>query len=633
MAIYQWDNSHNTILRASSKDAGHMRRRFQFLALIAIAAGGGGAFRTSAQALPAGDPEPTGTEFGFQIFQQQCVRCHGNPDVKAPSPAALRQLSPEKITEALTTGLMQIQGRSLSATQKRRVAEALSARPLGTLESGDARQMPNHCLANPALTASTGPAWNGWGADLTNTRFQPAKAAGLTAEQVPRLRLKWAFGFPGGVSAYGQPTVGWGRVFVGSDNGYVYSLDAKSGCVFWSFQTKAAVRNAVSFGPVTGRGSTRYAAYFGDMRANMYAVDAASGALLWTNRVEEHFAARITAAAALYQGRLYVPVSSFEEFSASAPDYQCCTSRGSVVALDANNGKQIWKTYTIPEEPKPVRKNSKGTQLYAPSGASVWNTPTIDLQRRALYFGTGDSETEPAVPTSDSVMALDMDTGKMKWHYQAQASDTWLGGCDRPNKTENCPEVLGPDWDIGNSPILKTLSSKKRVLIAGTKNGDVFALDPDKNGALLWKISVAQPNTPDSGIVWGGASDERNAYYGLTSGGMVAVQLATGERVWFAPLKEPGSKTGNGAATSAIPGVVFGGGTDGKLHALSAADGKPLWEFDTAKEFTTVNKVRANGGSIVAPGPIVAGGMLFVGSGYSVIDQQPGNVLLAFSVD
>jgi polyvinyl alcohol dehydrogenase (cytochrome) len=364
----------------------------------------------------------------------------------------------------------------------------------------------------------------------------------------------------------------------------------------------------------------------------LYALDAQTGALLWTNHVDDHFAARITAAPALYQGRLYVGISSFEEFSASSPDYPCCTARGSVSAIDANTGKLIWKTYTIPETPKPTRKNSKGTQLYAPSGASVWNTPTIDLQRRALYFGTGDSETEPAQPTSDAVMALNMDTGKALWHYQAQKDDVWLGGCDGPNKTENCPKELGPDWDIGNSPILRTLAGGKRVLIAGTKNGDVFALDPDKNGAQLWRTSVVPPKAT-GGIVWGGAADARNAYYGLTSGGMAAVQLATGERAWFTNLTAPGSRAGNGAAASVIPGVVFGGGVDGKLHALSTADGKPLWEFATAREFDTVNGVKAHGGSIVAPGPIVAGGMLFVGSGYSVINELPGNVVLAFSAE
>jgi polyvinyl alcohol dehydrogenase (cytochrome) len=604
-----------------------MRHRFLLLLLVAVCAWLiEPCFFLGAQTTDAG------TEYGFRTFQQRCVRCHGNPDVKAPPPAALRQLAPEKIIEALTTGVMQIQGRDLPDLEKRQVAEALSARPLGTMSSGDSRQMTNRCPANsPLRDLDSSPSWNGWGVDLTNRRFQPLREAGLTAQQVPHLKLKWAFGFPGGVSTYGQPAVAGGRVFVGSDIGYVYSLDAATGCIHWSFQTRGAVRNAISIGPVAGHGASAYAIYFGDMLANMYALDAVSGTLLWNSHVEEHFAARITGAPALYSGRLYVPVSSFEEFSASSPDYPCCTSRGSVVALDANTGKQIWKTYTIPNAPKPVRKNGKGTQLFAPAGASVWNTPTIDLLRRAIYFGTGDSETEPAAPTSDSVLALNMDTGKVMWHYQAQKSDTWLGGCDGANKTENCPKQLGPDWDIGNSPILSTLSGGKRVLVAGTKNGDVFALDPDKNGALLWRTSVAKPNTADSGIVWGGAADASNVYYGLTSGGLVAVQLATGERTWFTPLAVAGLPAGNAAAVSVIPGVVLGAGVDGSLHALSSEDGKPMWKFDTAKDFVTVNGVKAHGGSIAAAGPVVAGGMLFVGSGYSVIDQKAGNVLLAFA--
>jgi len=364
--------------------------------------------------------------------------------------------------------------------------------------------------------------------------------------------------------------------------------------------------------------------------AKLYAVDAASGMILWTTHMDDHFAARITGAPALYEGRLYVPVSSFEEFSASSSDYPCCTSRGSVSSVDAAYGKLIWKTYTIQDAPRPTRKNSKGVQLYAPAGASVWNTPTIDIQKHALYFGTGDSETEPAATTSDAVMALNMDTGEMLWYHQVQKNDVWLGGCDGDAKTENCPQELGPDWDIGNSPILRTLSSGKRILIAGTKNGNIFALDPDKNGAPLWSTNVVLSGAK-GGIVWGGAADQKYAYYGLTSGGMVAVQLATGERAWFTPLSPSGSSTDNGAAASGFPGVVFAGGKDGRIHALSTTDGKPIWQFDTAKAFPTVNKVLAHGGSIIAPGPIAAGGMLFVGSGYAVIDQEPGNVLLAFA--
>jgi polyvinyl alcohol dehydrogenase (cytochrome) len=581
-----------------------------------------------------------GTEAGFDVFERRCTRCHGNPEApeRAPSPSTLRQLAPEVIYDALANGTMKVQGQRLSEAEKRAVAESLSGRPLGGTQQGDAKSMPNHCPAEPPFRdPAAAPAWNGWGADISNTRFQPAP--GLSADQVPHLKLKWAFGYPNGVTAAGQPTVFSGRVFIGTDIGYVYSLDAATGCLYWSFQTKASVRNAVSIGAVAGQ-EGKYAAYFGDAKANVYALDAATGELLWTTHVEDHFTARITAAPTLYQGRLYVPVSSFEEFAADATDYPCCTFRGSVVALDVSTGRQIWKTYVIPDEPKPTRKNSAGIQLFAPAGASVWNSPTVDVERHAIYFGTGDSETEPAGKTSDAVMALDMNTGEVLWSFQGTENDSYLRGCMGPAKkrSENCPKVLGPDWDFGASPILRTLPNGRRVLLAAQKSGNVFALDPDHQGALLWKVNAESKRPRQNPVlVWGGTADEHKAYFGLTSGGMVALKLEDGSRQWFTPMVAAAAsrvRRGMSAAATSIPGAVFVGGWDGTLHALSTADGRKLWEFRTARGFSTVNQVAAHGGSFGAPGPTVAGGMLFVGSGYGVFgDDFPGNVLLAFSVE
>ncbi len=614
-----------------------------FQAAILSAAALASSARAQAPAQPA-QQRSAGTESGFAVFQQRCMGCHGNPNVeRAPSPAAIREMAPEKIYDALTTGVMKGQGASLSDDQRRMVATFMSGRPLGSLQEGDAKAMPNQCASNPPLTdPAAGPAWNGWGVDLTNGRFQSAKAAGLNLDQVPHLKLKWAFGYPNGLSAFGQPSVVSSRVFVGTDIGYIYSLDAKTGCVYWSYQTKGSVRNALSVGPVKGRGNTKYGVYFGDAHANVYGVDAQDGHLLWTTKVDDHFVARITAAPTVYNGRVYVPVSSSEEFTAATLDYPCCTSRGSVVALDANTGERVWKTYVM-DEPKPTRKNSKGVQLYGPAGGSVWNSPTIDVKKNALYFGTGDAETEPAPKTTDSIMALDLKTGKMLWVYQAQANDAFLGGCNGPNKTDNCPSENGPDLDIGNSPILRTLSDGRRLLVAATKDGNVIALDPDKNGAVVWKKNVApvDPNAtgPNAffarlgGIVWGGAADERNLYYGLSRGGMVSLQLATGEQLWYTSFVKPGTRVNNSAATSAIPGVAFVGGSDGILHALNTANGKVIWEYETARTFDTVNKVPAKGGAISSIGPTVAGGMVFVGSGYAVTGSNSGNVLLAFAAE
>jgi polyvinyl alcohol dehydrogenase (cytochrome) len=585
----------------------------------------------------------TFTENGLMLFESKCMSCHGNPKAeRAPPPQALRAMPPERIYAALTSGPMKAVGDTLTDVQRRQVAESTAGRLMGTGQSGEASAMPNRCPTTPPMTdPANGAHWNGWGVDGSNTRYQPEP--GLTAADLPRLKLKWAFGLPGSTSAYGQPTLASGRVFVGTDMGYVYALDAKTGCVHWSFKAKASVRNSILIEPLKSAGKMRYAAYFGDLKANVYAIDASTGALIWTRHVDEHVSARITAAPAFYGNRLFVPVSSWESSSAKSIDYACCTFVGNVVALDASTGAPLWKRYVFDERPKPVRKNSKGVQLYAPAGSAVWNTPTVDPRRDAVYFGTGDASTWPAPPTADSVMAVSMATGKLLWTFQVHKGDASLVGCWGEGITDNCPKEEGPDWDVPASPILRTLSDGRRELIVGTKPGDILALDPDHKGAQVWRMNVngpdlAAPGPPDfkkppmKGVLFGGAADPDTAYFGLQGGGMAAVRLADGKLLWFSPLGwTPGGRQSYQAATTAIPGAAIVGGTDGHLVAVSAADGHTLWDYDTGRSFETVNKVPANGGSFGSAGPTVAGGMLFAGSGYAVIFTRPGNALLAFA--
>ena len=589
------------------------------------------------------------------VFNTHCASCHQNVKASAdqndarlksaPSTETLGQLSPEAIYAALTNGAMVQQAHGLSNDEKRYVAEFFGGRPLGSADAGDAKNMTNHCSANPAMREpSAGAAWNGWGNGLSNTRFQPAKNAGLSAAQVPRLKLKWAFGLPGGGETYGQPSVVAARIFFGDYNSFVYSLDAVTGCVYWSVRADAQVRTAIVVGRVKGTGHARYAAYFGDKKANIYAVDARTGELLWKVNVEPRLLAHITGATVLYRGRLYVGVAGSEEITSSDPHYPCCTYRGSLSALDANTGKLIWKSYTIPEEPKPTKKNSLGTQLWAPAGASLWSAPTIDPRRHAVYVTTGNAFTEPAAKTSDAIMAFDLATGKVLWSYQALENDASPAGCNGNGpKGEQCPENVGPDWDFANSPILRTLPNGKRILVAAHKGGGVVAVDPDRHGRLVWTANLAEPNAGAAiQVMWGGAADAQNVYYPLKSGGVAALNLADGKRVWLAPLEPSAASPGPGgrlrrgqdAAATAIPGVIFSGGWDGVLHALSTADGHALWEYNTAHEYTTVNGVAAKGGSMGAPGPVVVGGMLYVGSGYvGTGNGMPGNVLLAFSAE
>ncbi len=578
------------------------------------------------------------------VFESRCGVCHTKPtDDRTPTREALRARTPEAILDAITTGSMAVNAEGLSVTQKRMIAEYITDRPLGAALAGQAAAMKNRCEAKPLGNPLTGPAWNGWGADEANSRFQPAAAAGLTADQVPRLKLKWAFGFPNGASAYGQPTVAGGRIFIGSDNAFVYSIDAANGCVYWSFQAQGGVRTAITI----GKAGARYAAYFGDVKANVYAIDAESGAQIWMKSAESHPLARVTGAPALHDGRLYVPVASFEEGSGPNPKYECCTFRGSVVAYDSVSGNQVWKTYTIPERPRPTKKNSVGTQMWGPAGAAVWSAPTIDTKRGVLYVATGDAYTSPAAETSDAIIAFDLKSGIPMWTHQFTPNDAFLVGCPAgPSTRDNCPDVGGPDFDFGSSPILRTLANGKSVIVIGQKSGAAWAIDPDKDGALVWEHKVGRGSAL-GGIEWGSAVDDRHAYFatadsqlGPNAGGLAALDLATGAEVW--KVLPPAMDCGNGrncsqaqsAAITAIPGVVFSGTTTGVMRAYAAADGAILWEYNTAHAYETVNGVAAKGGSLNGPGPVVVGGMVFMNSGYAYLGYgAPGNVLLAFGVE
>jgi polyvinyl alcohol dehydrogenase (cytochrome) len=461
-------------------------------------------------------------------------------------------------------------------------------------------------------------AWNGWGTNAANTRFQNASI--ITPANVAKLELAWAFGVPGGRGFTSQPSIVNGRLYLGADTGQVYALDASTGCALWSYKAEAGVRTAVSVG------GTR--AFFGDVRGKVYAIDSSSGTELWKVQVESHPTVKLTGAPVFFEERLYVPVSSGEEGSGGGATYACCTFRGSVVALEAATGKQLWKTYVIKDEPMQTGVKANGTATMGPSGAGIWSSPTIDPKRRQLYVGTGDAYSAPADKATDALVALDLDTGAIKWIAQETEGDIWLSSCMRAPKPENC----GPDHDFGSPPMLVTVSGKD-VLIAGQKSGNVWAHDPE-NGKLLWRTPMDDNTTEFGGkIVWGGAAD---ADFGLGPGGVGAVNLSTGKRGWFTdlpPVEAMKTHPGHEGPLTVIPGLVFSGGWDGMLRALSTTDGKVAWEFNTAREFPGVNGVTAKGGSMGAPGPIVVGSMVFVSSGYVGVKQGVGgNALLAFRI-
>jgi polyvinyl alcohol dehydrogenase (cytochrome) len=578
---------------------------------------------------------PQGTNAGIFAFTGNCATCHDTGRNGAPDRYALNSRTPEEVLAKISTGPHAEYARTLSEFQKRVVAVYVGGRPLGASAAGDATTMKNRCEVAKPFRPFTGSEWNGWGVDPTNSRFQTNP--GLTAEDTPKLALKWAFGFPYGNSSYGQPSVVGGRVFVGSDTGFVYSLDAESGCVHWSFRAAAGVRTAPTVGP--GRTAGSYLLYFGDIRANVYAVNAETGAVVWRERLDAHPIARVTGAPKLVEGRLYVPLSSLEESGAGNPLYPCCTFRGGIAAYDALTGNRLWKSFTVAQEPRKTRVTSRGTQLWAPAGAGVWSSPTVDLQRRAVYIATGNGYTEPADEASDAVLAFDIETGKRLWVSQVMANDAYVRDCPgiyRPNvpkdnKSETCPDELGPDMDFGNAPILRRLANGKSYIVIGQKDGHAWGLDPDNKGAVVWsrQLGLGWENG-GGGMMWGSAADTRFAYFPVTRTddrlGLAAVNIANGEIAWRA--RPP---VGASAPVTVMPGVVFAGSSTGTVYAFSTIDGRSLWSFDTNRPFDTVNGVPAKGGNINAAGPVVAGGMVFVPSGYSDLGGgNRGNVLLAF---
>ena len=570
-------------------------------------------------------------------FNERCAGCHRNPEAppaaagaeRAPDFVTLQKMSTEAVHRALTTGPAAAHVQNVDANLKLAIAEFLGGRKLRTSDPvGDV----GRCQTNAPLTMSANmPAWNGWAPDTTQARYQSARAAGITAAQVPRLKLKWSFGFPGATSMYGQPTVAGGRVFVGVDSGYVYSLDAATGCVHWVFDAGAGVRNAINIGPIKGQRSSAYAAYFGDTRGNVFAVDASTGALIWKVTVDSHPLATITGAPTLFRDRLFVPVASREEGAGSSPNYPCCTFRGSVAAIDATTGRQVWKTHMV-ESPAPTKKNSRGVQLYGPSGVGVWASPSVDERRGVIYIATGDAYSGRAPVMSDAVLALDIASGAIRWVVQHTEDDSWLVGCEVDMPSENCPEDLGPDYDFGAPPIMRRLPDGRTLLVSGQKSGEVYAQDAGRDGAVVWKATLVDKLARGE-IVFGGGADDQHAYFGTRTGGLSAIDLRTGMVKWTARVATPqGRRNGVNAAVTVIPGVVFSGGWDGWLRAFSTENGRVLWEFDTLRDFMTLNGVPARGGSMGAPGPTVAGGMLFAGSGYlGVAAGVGGNVLLAFA--
>ena len=605
---------------------------------MAVAAGLGiAAFMSSQAQAQVGNPSAKG--HGSEIYTKVCAVCHDHAEDRTPTKATLTGLGPDAIAEALTTGAMKPMATGMSASDISDIAFYLTNKtPTGNKDDG---ALANMCPKADPIDMSKG-MWNGWSPDNVNTRYQPKP--GLKAADIPKLKVKWSFAYRG--SKNSQVTVIGDRLFLGSSAGLMYSLNAKTGCTYWRYEPTAGMRAA----PVVLKmkaAPSGYAVIVNDYNLHVNALDAVSGKQLWSTEVETHPRGSLTGGPKVYNGVIYVPISSVEEVSISSPGYICCSFRGSLAALDSETGKILWKTFMIPDAPHTYRP---GKPQLGPAGAAVWTSPTLDVKRGLIYLTTGDSYTDVDTDRDDAIVAVDMKTGVIKWSTQVTVKDNWVGGCPAGGGgPANCPSPLGPDHDFGSAPILATMKNGKDIILAGQKSAEVYGLDPDNMGKLIWRVKIGL-GSAGGGVEWGMATDHDQLYVALAdarpggSPGISALNIATGATIWNTP--EPTVTCApprrcirsQSAPVSAIPGLALSGGQDGHLRAYDVKTGKIVWDFDTAGQpYDTVNGVKgAVGGSLDATGPTFLNGMMFQHSGYPGVMATAGsgqNLLMAFSID
>ena len=588
-----------------------------------------------------------------QLYNTYCAQCHEGQVKRAPIREVMSRLPAEMVLHSLSVGKMRMQGWMRTIAERRALSEWITGKKIKDTDD----TVAGFCADAPGeFSIEEGaPQWNGWGVDHTNSRFQSAEAAGISADQVPNLKVKWVFGLPMDFRV-SQPTVVGGRVFIGSLQGRIYSLDAKTGCLYWSVKTDGGVRSTMVVDTLPGTTPPRYVVYVGDAAANMYALDARTGKELWKVDVDDHPLSTITGTPKTHGNRLYVSTTALEEIAGSDPTYECCTFRGKIMALNRFNGKLVWRAYML-DPAVPVRKNAIGVQLWGPSGASIWSSPALDPERNRMYVTTGDNYSDPASLTSDAVVALDLRTGDVVWSKQFTPNDAWNAGCELEDDT-NCPEARGPDLDFASSPILRIMPDGRRIILAGQKSGVMHAIDPDRNGEILWQERVGKGGLV-GGIQWGSAADAKQVYVALSDiglrtvrdsdigfdtrldssvgGGMFALDIETGERKWHVPPVGCGERTkcspAQSAAVSALPGVVFSGSVDSHLRAYATDSGAVVWDYNADQEYESTNGVKTRGGSFDGPGPTIVDGMIYVHSGYGFSGGIGGNALIAFSVN
>jgi polyvinyl alcohol dehydrogenase (cytochrome) len=590
---------------------------------------------------------------GAAVYAEHCAACHDQPDVtRAPPLSSLQQMNAEALQYSLTEGVMQQQAKGIPRRQLftlidyLAIKEADSGEWLAGMMCGDERRGVDlkQSVALPMI-----------GVDHQSSRHLTAQQAGLDSTDLENLELAWAIGFPDTRSLRSSPVIiGDTMFYAPAEIGRLLALDVNVPCVKWVYDAGTQLRTSVSYGEL-GKGG-RKALVFADGRGRVHTVDPQSGERIWAVEARHSEAAGITGAPVLHGNRIIVPLSASGVIRGADPNHECCDEHGAVVALDAATGEKLWTYHTMKDAEYTGRVSRIGVKQRGPSGAPIWSTPTIDAERGVVYATTGQNTSLPATDTSDAVLAIDLETGKLKWSFQGLANDVWIIGCRTPweQSVPNCPspeESVLKDFDFGAAAVLTRRGNGKDILLAGQKSGDLWALDPD-NGELIWNQRFGR-GTPLGGIHWGLAIDGKRVFAAVNDPafsapgyqpepGMNAVDIDSGEVVWRQPVEADCSgprkqrfescdeRFGLSAAVLVVDRSVIAGAVDGRLYIYDAATGRVVFRYDTLRDFDTVNGVKGKGGAIDSHSLFAGSGMLFVGSGYGGFGQAPGNVLLAF---
>ena len=588
---------------------------------------------------------------GDLLFQENCSSCHLPEEQIAdtstvPSIQSLKTLTAAALEFAINEGVMYGQASVLSNDEKAQIVDFLAVEIDDswletTLCTETSRQVD---LNQPVSLAR-------YGVDFNSSRNMSATQAGISKADMKDLELAWALAFPDVSALRASPViVGETIFFSATGSRKVLALDADSGCAKWVFDSPTRLRSSLAYGPL-GEGGANGIVY-GDAEGFVYALNAESGELLWSQDVRSHDRGiRLTGAMVLHENRVYVPVSSSGVSQGGTPTFECCVGHGHIVALDAPSGSIDWVYHTMPEAEYTGETNSLGVKLRGPSGAPIWSTPTVDEKRGLLYVTTGENTSHPATVTSDAIIALDLETGEQHWVFQGLWNDVWNTACGRvpgPNCPNQRPSTLA-DKDFGGSAILVP-HEEGDILLAGQKTGDLWALNPD-TGALIWNQRIGT-GTALGGNHWGIATDGERVFLPINDPGsargtyvprpgMYSFFVSSGEPSWSRSeqadcqsradwLRGCDSRFGHSVTPLLIDGALVTGTIDGRLMILDSATGDVLFDYDTVQEYETVNGVPGRGGAIDAHGIAAGAGMLLINSGYGRVGGTSGNVLLAF---